>query len=74
MRRFLVLFVVFSLSTLCLSNLSNALTDNKLEEINRAIQSTGAKWIAGETSVSQLPEEEKSKLLGVLKGRSRQRI
>ncbi len=47
MRRFLVLVVIFSLSTLCLSNWSNALTDNKLEEVNRAIQSTGVKWLAG---------------------------
>jgi hypothetical protein len=62
MRRFSVLVVIFFNSTLCLSNWSNALTDNKLEEINRAIQSTGAKWIAGETSVSQLPEKKKTKL------------
>lgn len=66
MRRFLVLVVIFSISTLCLSNRANALNDNKLEEINKAIQSTGAKWIAGKTSVSQLPEEEKTKLFGLL--------
>lgn len=67
MRRFLVLVMLLFVSTLCLSNLANALTDNKLEEINKAIKSTGAKWIAGETSVSQLPEEEKAKLAGLLK-------
>jgi hypothetical protein len=67
MRRLSVLVILFSLSTFCLSNWANALTDKKLEEINKAIQATGAKWIAGETSVSQLPEDEKANLVGVLK-------
>lgn len=67
MRRFSVLIVIFFISTLCLSNWANALADNKLDEINKAIQATGAKWIAGETSVSQLPPEEKTKLFGLLK-------
>lgn len=67
MRRFSVLVVIFFNSTLCLSNWANAFTDKNLEEINTAIQTTGAKWIAGETSVSQLPPEEKTKLFGLLK-------
>lgn len=36
----------------------------ELEEIQRAIKERGAKWTAGETSVSQLPPEQRRRLLG----------
>jgi len=39
----------------------------ELDEIRAAIQAKGAQWIAGETSVSSLPPEERKKLLGALK-------
>jgi len=38
----------------------------ELDEIRAAIQAKGAQWIAGETSVSKLPPEERKKLLGAL--------
>ena len=39
----------------------------ELDEIRAAIQAKGAQWIAGETSVSSLPPEERKKLLGAFK-------
>jgi C1A family cysteine protease len=39
----------------------------EISEINRVIQETGAKWVAGETSVSRLSWEEKQKRLGLIK-------
>ncbi len=38
----------------------------ELEEIQRAIKEKGAKWTAGETSVSKLPPEERRRLLGAI--------
>lgn len=39
----------------------------EISQINRVMQETGAKWVAGETSVSRLSWEEKQKRLGLLK-------
>ena len=38
----------------------------EISEINRVIQETGAKWVAGETSVSRLSLIEKKRLLGLI--------
>lgn len=40
---------------------------NKLDEIKAAIERKGAKWIAGETSVSKLPDHQKKLRLGLIK-------
>lgn len=40
--------------------------DQELEKIRKAIKSTGAKWQAGETSISRLSPEERRSLLGGL--------
>ncbi|MBN1352088.1 T9SS type A sorting domain-containing protein [candidate division KSB1 bacterium] len=39
---------------------------DKLKQIQQAIESSGAKWIAGENWVTQLPPEERRKLCGAL--------
>jgi len=41
--------------------------DHELEKIREAIKSSGAKWQAGETSISQLPPDGRRALLGGLK-------
>ena len=41
-------------------------TGAELEEIQRAIQEKGANWVAGETSMSKLPLEERRLRLGLL--------
>ncbi|RCV63203.1 Cysteine protease, C1A family [Methanophagales archaeon] len=45
---------------------SSATGDLKLNEIQNAIDTKSANWIAGETSVSCLSEEEKRKLCGLI--------
>jgi len=67
MKKFLILVSILSLLILSLSDLAKALNDKDLEEINKAIQTKGAKWIAGETSISRLTLEERKNLLGLLK-------
>ena len=42
-------------------------TANQLDEVRALIHAKGAKWIAGETSVSQLPDHEKKLRLGLVK-------
>ncbi len=42
------------------------LQGGELEEIQRAIKEKGAKWTAGETSVSKLPPEARRRLLGAI--------
>jgi hypothetical protein len=39
----------------------------EISEINRVIQETGGRWVAGETPFSRLPLEEKQKWLGLIK-------
>ncbi len=55
------LFVLFVFSSVCLAD------QQELEQIRRAIQARGAQWTAGETSVSQLPPEERKSRLGLIK-------
>ena len=59
LKRFVVFAMLFALFTL-------AAEGGELEEIQRAIREKGAKWTAGETSVSQLPPEQRRKLLGAI--------
>ena len=40
---------------------------SEVEEINAAIQASGGKWVAGETRVSRLSPEQRSRLLGAVK-------
>lgn len=46
------------------SLVSVTVSSTELEEIQKAIKEKGAKWIAGETSVSRLTPEQRKKLLG----------
>lgn len=61
MKRFLVvLSCAFLLLSLGLANAGN------LEEVQKAIKQKGAKWAAGENSVSRLPLEQLKKRLGTI--------
>jgi C1A family cysteine protease len=46
---------------------STFLYADELDYIQATIQSSGARWIAGETSISKLPSQERRMLLGALK-------
>ncbi len=48
------------------SLVSVTVSSTELEEIQKAIKEKGARWIAGETSVSRLAPEQRKKLLGDL--------
>jgi C1A family cysteine protease len=54
--------VMFQTSSTAQESGESRLAD--ISEINRIIQETGANWVAGETSLSGLPIDEKKKLLG----------
>ncbi|NTV43254.1 MAG: hypothetical protein HGA63_08150, partial [Syntrophobacteraceae bacterium] len=41
--------------------------DLELNKVKSAIRERRARWVAGETSVSKLPEEEKLKRVGLIK-------
>ncbi len=58
-KRFFVFVMFFAL-------LAPVAQGGELEEIQRSIKEKGAKWTAGETSVSQLPPEERRRLLGAI--------
>ena len=59
----IIMFTLFLVSTFLLSMGTSYSAD--IEEINAAIQARGAKWAAGETSVSKLPVELKQRLSGL---------
>ncbi|MEN6438941.1 MAG: C1 family peptidase [Syntrophobacter sp.] len=40
--------------------------ENEIDHINRAIRNKGARWVAGETSVSRLPAEQRRMRLGLI--------
>ena len=57
------MFTLFSVGIFLLSIGTSYSAD--LAELNAAIQARGAKWVAGETSVSSLPRELKQRLCGL---------
>ena len=63
-KRVVVLFctVIILVSSLVLAQAG----DQELDKVKQAIKTTGAKWQAGETSISQLSPEERRALLGGL--------
>jgi len=56
---FLVVAMLFLISSVSFAD--------ELSDIQKAIKAKGAKWVAGETSISKLPLEEKNKRLGLIK-------
>lgn len=63
MGRILKAAILFLIS---FSLISVTVSSTELEEIQKAIKEKGAKWVAGETSVSRLTPEQRKKLLGLL--------
>ncbi len=60
-------FQLFSLSVLSLSLVIPSFTHAaEVDEITQAIKQKGARWIAGENSISKLPPEERIKRLGAI--------
>jgi C1A family cysteine protease len=64
LKKIFILPVFIFLGTIFCSTLLYA---DELEYIQAAIESSNARWIAGETSISRLPLEEKRMLVGALK-------
>jgi len=61
-KMFMKMFVVWLLSFLFAG--SNLLYALELSDVQNAIKSQGKQWVAGETSISKLPPEERKKRLG----------
>ncbi len=59
---FLFLVVIFFVSS---SAIPKDRVDEEIEDIQKMIEENGYNWTAGRTSVSELSEEEKQKLLGL---------
>jgi C1A family cysteine protease len=64
LKEYSILPVIVFLGAILFSTVTHA---DELENIQAAIQVGNARWMAGETSVSKLPFEEKKMLLGALK-------
>jgi C1A family cysteine protease len=64
LKKYFILPTIFFLGTILFTSFTHA---DELEFIQAAIQSSGARWIAGETSVSKLPPLERRMRLGALK-------
>jgi C1A family cysteine protease len=64
LKEYSILPVIVFLGAILFSTVTHA---DELRNIEAAIQSSNARWVAGETSVSKLPVEEKKMLLGALK-------
>jgi C1A family cysteine protease len=63
-RKHFVIGLVALVSLFLISTLVNA---TELQDIKAAVKAKGAKWVAGETSISKLPPEQRKKRLGLLK-------
>jgi hypothetical protein len=57
--------IIFLMSGLALAQDNNLFYENELAQIQKTIQDSGYSWIAGPTSVSILPPEEREKYLGL---------
>jgi C1A family cysteine protease len=58
---------IFCLASFCLLLLNASLSSAaEIDEVRRAIQSRGAKWIAQENPISLLPREERKRRLGAI--------
>jgi len=55
-KQMILVFITMFLLLCCLLQLANA---SDLEKVKKAIKKKGAKWEAGETSISRLPEYER---------------
>jgi C1A family cysteine protease len=64
LKKIFILPVIAFLSIICLSTF---LCADELGYIQATIQSSGARWEAGETSISKLPSYERRMRLGALK-------
>lgn len=60
-------FTLLAITFSCIMCLASFIHANELEYIQAAIQSSGARWIAGETSISKLTPQERRMRLGALK-------
>jgi C1A family cysteine protease len=64
LKKYFILPVIVFLGAILLTTFTHA---DELKNIQAAIQSSGARWVAEETSISKLPPQERRMRLGVLK-------
>jgi len=64
LKKYFILPVIVFLGAILLTTFTHA---DELENIQAAIQSSGARWVAEETSISKLPPQERRMRLGALK-------
>jgi len=62
-KQMILVFITMFLLLCCFLQLANA---SDLEKVKKAIKKKGAKWEAGETSISRLPEYERELRLGAI--------
>ena len=64
LKKYFILPVIVFLGAILLTTFTHA---DELKNIQAAIQSSGARWVAEETSISKLPPQERRMRLGALK-------
>lgn len=65
-KRSRILILLSFFAALLLSNPCASAGEDQIDKINREIRNKGAKWVAGETSISRLPAELRRMRLGLV--------